>query len=50
MKKIYISGKITGEYFTITKLDLYNARIKLYDISGFIMNKVIPLKKFKLWI
>ena len=49
--KTYKTGNVsTGEYFTITELGSLNAYIKLYDVSGFLTDKIIPLKEFKNWV
>jgi len=49
--KKYNTGNVsTKEYFTITEVGSLNAYVKLYDVSGFIADKVIPLKEFKNWI
>lgn len=49
--KTYKTGNVsTGEYFTITELGSLNVYIKLYDVSGFLTDKIVPLKEFKNWI
>ena len=43
-------NKSTGEYFTITSIGTLNAYIKIYNIKGFVCDKIIPLKEFKNWV
>ena len=46
----YKTGNVsTGEYFTITSTQKFNTYIKIFDISGFVGDKVIPNKEFKGW-
>lgn len=50
MRKYKTANISTQEYFTISKIGNLNAYIKLYDCSGFLQNKAIPLNQLKNWI
>lgn len=51
LKKVYKTANLSrDEHFTITEIGKLNAYIKIYDCSGFLQNKVIPLTEFKNWI